>query len=155
MSIRRLLAIAVVCTGMIVLSHSAASAQVNPLFAVLLGGNEVSPGGDANAGDTNAFGGATIIFRGTDTVCFGIVLANLDTPTMAHIHRGKAGVNGPIVVNLDAPAAGNPGHSSNCVTDTSTEFVDTLRAIRANPALFYVNVHSGAFPGGGVRGQLF
>jgi hypothetical protein len=41
MRIRRLLAAAVVCTGMIVLCHSTASAQGTPLFAVLVGGNEV------------------------------------------------------------------------------------------------------------------
>jgi CHRD domain-containing protein len=156
MSMRRLLAAVVVCTGLIVLDHAAASAQMNPLFAVLLGGNEVSnPGGDANAGDLNAYGGVTMIFRGIDTICFGIVVANLDTPTAAHIHSGKAGVNGGILVNLGAPDGGNPGSTSNCITDPSPAFVDAVRAIKNNPALFYVNVHSIAFPNGGLRGQLF
>jgi CHRD domain-containing protein len=161
MSIRRLLTAVVLCTGMIALSHSAASAQATPFFAMLLGGHEVSGGGAANAGDANAYGGATLIVRGTDTVCWAIVIAGLDTPNGAHIHAGRAGVNGPIRVTLipptnnDGDPAGNPGVSGGCVTDTGTVFLDTLRQIKANPALFYINVHSIAFPNGGVRGQLF
>jgi hypothetical protein len=155
MSIRRLLAAVVVCTGMIVLSHSAALAQGSPLFAVLLGGNEVSVAGDANAGDLTAFGSATVNFHGLDTICWAILVSGFDTPTAAHIHTGRAGVNGGIRVTLVAPNGGNPGTASGCITNASTTFAATIRAIKANPTSFYINVHSDAFPGGGLRGQLF
>jgi hypothetical protein len=161
MSIRRLLTAAVVCTATIVLGHSAVQAQGTPLFAVLLGGNEVSPGGDANAGDPNAFGSATVIFRGTNTLCWAILVTSLDAPHAAHIHGARAGNNGSIRVSLEPPTNeagqnfGNPGTSSGCITDASTEFAATIRALKANPSSFYINVHSGAFPNGGVRGQLF
>ena len=161
MSIRRLLTAVVVCTGMIILSHSAAWAQGTPLFAVLLGGNEVGAGGEANAGDQNAYGSATVIFRGTDTLCWAILVTFLDPPTAAHIHGARAGINGPVLVTLEPPTNdadqnfGNPGTSSGCITDSSAAFVTTLRNIRTNPSNFYVNVHSNLFPNGGVRGQLF
>ena len=161
MTIRRFLAAVLVSTGTIALVHSTAWAQGTPLFAVLAGGNEVSPAGEANAGDTNAFGSATVIIRGTDTLCWAILVTALDTPNAAHIHGARAGVNGPIRVALEPPQnasgqnAGNPGTSSGCITDASPEFAATLRSLKANPANFYVNVHSGNFPGGGVRGQLF
>jgi hypothetical protein len=161
MTIHRLLAAAAICTGMIVLSHATAFAQGTPLFAVLVGGNEVSGGGAANAGDGNAYGSATVIFRGTDTLCWAILVNAIDPPNAAHIHGARAGVNGDILVNLGPPQNelgqnfGNPGTASGCVTDASTEFAATLRAIKANPSNFYINVHSGNFPAGGVRGQLF
>lgn len=112
MSIRRLLAAVVVCTGMIVLSHSAAFAQGTPLFAVLLGGSEVSGGGQANAGDPTAFGSATVIFRGTDTICWAILVSGFDATRGAHIHGAKAGLNGLMRVSLVAPMnnAGEEGH---------------------------------------------
>ena len=162
MSIRRLLSAAVVCTGMIALGHSTAAAQGTPLFAVLVGGNEVNPStGGANAGDTNAFGSATVIIRGKATLCWAILVTALDTPNAAHIHGARAGINGPIRVTLAPPKDdlgqnfGNPGTASGCITDPSTDFIATLKSLKANPANFYINVHSGSFPAGGVRGQLF
>jgi hypothetical protein len=161
MSIRRLLTAVVVCTGMIVLSHSAAWAQGTPLFAVLLGGNEVSAGGDANAGDQNAFGSATVIFRGTDTLCWGILVTALDTPTFVSIIQGKAGGNGTSLVSIDPPRdaagaiTGNPGTSRGCITDPDPTWAALIRAIKTNPSLFYITVRSVAFPNGGLRGQLF
>jgi len=121
-----------------------------PFFAVLLGGNEVSSTGQANAGDPDGVGSATILID-TTRLCFGLTVNNIGAPVVAHIHRGVAGVNGPIVVNLIVPGGGNPGASSGCVTVGA----DLLANIRTNPGLFYVNVHTAAFPGGAVRGQLF
>lgn len=137
MSIRRLLAAVVVCTGMIVLSHSAAFAQGTPLFAVLLGGSEVSGGGQANAGDPTAFGSATVIFRGTDTICWAILVSGFDATRGAHIHGAKAGLNGLMRVSLVAPMnnageeAGDPGTSSGCITDAGLTFAATIRSSAA------------------------
>ncbi|MGH8502527.1 MAG: CHRD domain-containing protein [Gammaproteobacteria bacterium] len=121
-------------------------------FAVLVGGNEVSNEAQANVGDPNGRGSATIIIPNARTLCFATLVTGIDTPVAAHVHNGLAGRNGPIVVTLTAPDQGNPGNSSGCVTNLGPAL---LNAITQNPGAFYVNVHTGLFPDGALRGQLF
>jgi hypothetical protein len=132
--------------GLLVLGAAAASAQDAQLFAVLSGGNEVSPTGQAAAGDPDGTGSATVNVVAADQLCFAILVNNIDPPTFAHIHQGPAGVNGPIVVNLAPP------NSAGCVPGLDPALVDS---IRRSPSEFYVNIHTGPFPAGAVRGQLF
>jgi hypothetical protein len=119
------------------------------LFAALNGKNEISPQGKKGAGDPDGRGGATVTIDGTD-LCYGITVKNLDDPVLAHIHRGAKRENGPIVVPLNEPSEGDPGASSGCTTVSA----QLAAAIRSKPRRYYVNVHTGAFPGGAVRGQL-
>jgi CHRD domain len=133
--------------GLLVLGAAAtASAQDAQLFAVLSGGNEVSASGQAAAGDPDGTGSATVNVVAADQLCFAILVNNIDPPTFAHIHQGRAGVNGPIVVNLSPP------NSAGCVPGLDPALVE---GIRRTPSEFYVNVHTGPFPAGAVRGQLF
>jgi CHRD domain len=120
------------------------------LFADLNGRNELDattlqPG----AGDPDGFGSASVTINGT-SLCFGITVGNLDTPVAAHIHKGRKFENGPVVVTLTAPTAGDAGASSACVTVDATLAGDIL----AHPKAYYVNVHTQAFQAGAVRGQL-
>ncbi|HEX2238897.1 MAG TPA: CHRD domain-containing protein, partial [Gammaproteobacteria bacterium] len=122
-------------------------------FAVLAGGNEVSPNGQAAAGDPDGHGSATVILHPTTrTLCYALLVHGIDAPVAAHIHNAPAGRNGPIVVPLTPPAQGNPGNASGCIADLDPA---RLSAIEQNPGAFYVNVHTAAFPEGAVRGQLF
>ena len=73
----------------------------------------------------------------------------------AHIHRGATGVNGPVVIGFSN--ASTPGGRISGSIDLTTA-TDTVRAvvdeIIANPAAFYVNVHTANNPGGEIRGQM-
>lgn len=64
-----------------------------------------------------------------------------------HIHRGVAGVNGPIVVNFDQTKL----NGAQACTPAEPALA---REIASTPSGFYVNVHTAQFPGGAVRGQL-
>jgi hypothetical protein len=156
MTTRTFFMVAITLIGAFVASHAMAQGQSPDkpaFFAVLLGGNEVSSGGQANAGDANGVGSATVLFDNDGTtLCFSITVNNIDAPTAAHIHRGLAGINGPILVTLIAPASGNPGVSSDCIAGVDPALGTE---IRGNPGRFYVNVHTGSFPSGALRGQLF
>jgi CHRD domain len=130
--------------------HKAAGTQSGALFAVLTGRKEVDASGNRRVGDPDGRGSFTAIVDGSQ-LCFGITVTNLDQPVAAHIHRARPNQAGPIVVPLTQPSTGDPGASSGCVT------VDPAlaAAILKNPHKYYANVHTGPFPGGAVRGQLF
>ena len=140
----------VVAVGLSLTSSSSASPN-GTFFAVLSGGNEVSAGGVANAGDQNGGGSATVLVdRDRNTICFAITVTSINPPTVAHIHRGRFGKNGNIVLNLTAPS-GAPGSSSGCIRVHPT----LIQSIMDDPSNFYVNVHTEDFPVGAIRGQLF
>lgn len=128
-------------------SLSAIHAAENPYVTLLSGANEVPSG----SGDADGSGGATVsidIFDEFDAeVCWDLAYAGIDAPSAAHIHRGAAGENGPVEVDLGAPGA--TSHSGCDAIDASL-----AGEIVADPAGFYVNVHNAAFPAGAVRGQL-
>jgi hypothetical protein len=122
--------------------RAAATTDVG-LVATMTGAAE--PGG----GDRDGRGAAYVLVTSTK-ICYGVVVNSVAKPTAAHIHRGRTGVNGPIVLPLRTPTAGNHGQSGGCVSGTST-----LRSqLKSTPTQFYVNVHNTAFPNGAVRGQL-
>ena len=76
-------------------------------------------------------------------------LAESDQVNAAHIHVGAAGVAGDVLVPLftEPPT----GEMAGCVDDAD---LDLLAQIDVNPAGYYVNVHTEAYPDGAVRGQL-
>jgi hypothetical protein len=145
---------AALASAMFVFGSDRAAAQGTQLFAVLLGGNEVSAGGQAAAGDLNGYGAAALIFANPGQLCYSMLVHGIDRPTAAHIHRGFAGQNGGIVVTLlppVLPSNGNPGTRAACVPVAAS----LLNTIRFTPSGFYINVHTGQFPNGALRGQLF
>ena len=110
----------------------------------------------ALAGDPNGRGEAYV--NGVDgdptTLCYVLTVSKIAPATAAHIHKGVAGTNGPVVANLAAPADGN---AADCLTEGEAgKFVggQTVADILANPEQYYVNVHNTEFPGGAIRGQL-
>ncbi|TMR15066.1 CHRD domain-containing protein [Nonomuraea turkmeniaca] len=94
------------------------------------------------------------------SLCYVITAHDIDPATSAHIHRGREGVAGPIVVTLKPPSE---GFASDCIpavkrqtadnAETTLTF-DELKAITQRPSQFYANVHNEEFPDGAIRGQL-
>ena len=79
-------------------------------------------------------------------ICYNLAVKGL-VPTDAHIHKGAAGVNGPVVVVLDLPTT---GISRGCVAADPALVKDMLK----NPQNYYGNVHDAQFPKGAIRGNL-
>ena len=127
-------------SGAILTSPGAAFAVPRPFAANLSGANEVG------GGNARLTGRATVtIDVATGRVC-SRVTTNVTGAVAMHIHSGVRGVNGPIVVPLNIRSING---ATACVRTT----IVVARAIAANPARFYVNIHTPAAPGGAVRGQ--
>lgn len=87
------------------------------------------------------------------TLCYVLTVDGTATAPGAHIHKGAAGENGPVVANLTAPGDGNAG---DCLTEGEVgQFPtgETVAGSPADPAAYYVNVHHAERPGGALRGQ--
>ena len=78
------------------------------------------------------------------------VSSDIANVTASHIHRGRSGVNGPVVFPLytgtgafdpNTPVGGGIMLSAENLVDLLTGY-------------YYVNVHTTAFPGGEIRGQI-
>ena len=143
---------------------SSASSSVT-LTAALLPSSEVSP---INGTEANESGTATLKFNLTRDSAGNITAATMDATvsvtgfpagtalTASHIHPGAAGANGGILVSLGL-AAGEVAFSTGSGSFTEqgiTVPVDQANSILANPAGFYLNIHTVANRGGVVRGRL-
>lgn len=112
--------------------------------ATLSGGSEVPPI------TSKATGSATVTLDG-NKLSYEIRVKNLDNPTMAHIHKGAPGHDGPHIVPLwdgDKPI----GFTGVLAKGTVTVKPEVAAAIRSGNA--YVNVHTQEHPSGELRGQL-
>jgi hypothetical protein len=127
------------------------------LAARLRGANEVPPADPDGRG-------LALVRTGHQRVCFAVGWKRITPPLFAHIHRGVAGVNGPVVVlffdvpeldpNRPTPPAQLPTTISAAAGCLGGQDPALLREIRGQPGAFYVNVHTPEFPGGAIRGQL-
>lgn len=68
--------------------------------------------------------------------------------TAKHIHKAPVGVAGGVVFALSGPTGGTSLTSHDMFVLTEAMEADFLGG------LYYVNIHSSAFPGGEIRGQL-
>ena len=117
----------------------------------IVGENFVAPlngGNERPRGDPDGTGMARVAINDdTNRICTDLEVRDIGNVTAAHIHRGAAGVNGPPVVTLDPP---DDDDSNDCDVAADTLVAEIL----ANPANFYVNVHTSDHPNGAIRGQL-
>ena len=125
-----------------------------PINLTLTGANEVPPV------TTNATG-KFLATAGTSSLSFTLTASGSATGfTMAHIHQGAPGTNGPIVAFLFGPVTA--GVSSINVSGTITQ-ADLVGPLAGNMAGFmaalqagnlYVNAHTIANPGGEIRAWI-
>jgi hypothetical protein len=128
-----------ICVLLVAPAHAAGPTTFKTL---LTGPAEVPPAPEAGHGTASV-----TIDPAKGQLCYQLSATGSDTPTMAHVHKGAAGVAGPVVVSLDPPAKGT---SKGCATAPA----DALAAIVAAPSGYYVNVHTAQYPKGAMRGQL-
>ena len=131
--------------------------------ATLVGTNEVPPV------TTTATGSAAFEAVG-DTAISYTITASITGVTMGHIHTGAAGTNGAVLVWLAPPNGTVPQTASGAINgqlSTGRMNASWIRGVGGQPAITldslkrlmrsgnaYVNVHTSAFGGGEVRGQV-
>jgi hypothetical protein len=121
------------------LAFVSAAALAETMQVKLTGEQEVPP----VQGSSSGSGSITINDDGSVS---GSVTASGFTPTAAHIHEGKAGANGKVIV----PFTKNGDTFSAPAGAKLTP--DQMKAFKEGD--LYVNIHSAAHPGGEVRAQL-
>lgn len=73
----------------------------------------------------------------------------LGVPTAMHFHLGAPGVNGPHGVHIESFTIATTGSAVGVETTLTQPFIDALLAGNV-----YVNIHTTAFAGGEIRGQV-
>ena len=138
---------------------SPAGMQAFPFVAALSGVSEVPP--VASTGQ-----GATVLGFDPALATLRVILAvsNLRGVTAAHIHIGRPGENGPIVLSLYGPSPGVNIGASTVLTNRTFTAANLTGPLAGMPlsALVrhiltgnaYVNVHTLANPNGEIRGQI-
>lgn len=134
-------------------------AQTTEKFnATLSGDSEVPPV------NTKALGNANFeLNQDGHNMSYTINVKDMDVVTQAHIHKGKVGKNGPVVVTLYSTENKTSQGGNLLIADsfTSAKFEGPLKGKSMNDLLdiiknkdAYVNVHSEKHPKGEIRGTI-
>ena len=108
--------------------------------AALLGTQEVPPTGSAATGTAVAF-----LHEPDNRVVYLVNSTGLVSVTAAHFHQGAVGVNGPVIIPLNGSGGTYGGVSARLTPAQLTAW---------NADGFYCNIHTAAFGGGEIRGQM-
>jgi hypothetical protein len=150
------MAVAVFSIGMTTTLLNAAYAQEQKFTAPLSADQEVPPN------TSTAKGWAWFKPMG-DSVWYSVNVSGIDKVTMAHIHSGKKGANGDVVVVLfkanspTGPMNGTLAQGNFTATDlkgpmTGKTIKDLVTAMQNGET--YANVHTETNPKGEIRGQI-
>lgn len=129
------------------------SKELRIFTALLTGGQEV-PDPDRPNNNSNAFGVAFMTLdEKTNMLCYSISFTNdklVGTETAAHFHApARPGENAPIVFDITPKVSPIGSPKNGCVGPLRKKQRDLLKN-----GLFYINIHSGSFPLGEIRGQV-
>jgi hypothetical protein len=151
---------AILSIAAISMSLSSVQAQEGETFSASLSGKDEVPPTQSTATGLARF---QTDENGTQ-VSYWVNITGLSEITGAHIHNGSAGQNGDVVVTLSGPAsaenAQNPvislkGNITNdklqgpLASKELSQFVSLM-----SDGTVYVNVHTGEFQNGEIRGQI-
>lgn len=123
---------------------------------------------ETSAVESNAQGQAIFTLSADGTVLhYKLIVANIENVFVSHIHCGAAETSGPPIAFLfeGAPSNFNGVLAEGDITDANiidrsaaacgeavSTFEDLVARLRNGTA--YVNVHTSAYPGGEIRGQI-
>jgi hypothetical protein len=130
--------------GLVVPTLALAGGQsMSPVVSAKLKGSNETP----VKGDPNGKGLVIVHFNASKgTTCWDFKgVSGIAKPTAAHIHKGKKGTSGPVVV-----AFGAAYKASGCVKTPK----GTIEKIETSPNNYYANIHNAKYPAGALRGQL-
>ena len=112
---------------------------------------KLAPGADVPkpkgaSGATGSFSGKYVEHQSSATPTWKLSFAGLTGSALqAHIHLGKPGVSGNVIVPLCGPC-------KNGMTGSAKIAESVIKALEAGKA--YVNVHTKKNPAGEIRGQI-
>ena len=113
----------------------------NITFKATLSGANEAP----NPNASTATGNSTATFNTTTKILTVTTTYTGLTPTLGHVHKGAVGVAGGVIfpfTNLASPIV------------LTTPALDATQEADLMANLYYTNLHTAAFPGGEIRGQL-
>jgi hypothetical protein len=100
---------------------------------------EIPPTGSTAVGTAEVW-----LIEPENVITYEVDTVGIAAPANAHIHAGAVGASGPVVVGLNGAAPPFCGAATLSAADVT--------ALKAGG--LYFNVHTTAFPGGEIRGQL-
>jgi len=119
-------------------------------FDVIMTGAQVAPG----PGDPDGTASGTIsLDDATGAISWSFSYANIDAPTLMHIHGpdAPAGTSAGVFIGLGVATTGGPGTLVGALVHGN---LAQVAQILASPETFYVNIHNASFGAGAVRGQV-
>ena len=137
-------------TGLLCLSllfaMSGVARATQTFHAILTGASEVSPTGSTATGF-----GTVVLSDDHSTITVDESWTGLTGPaTASHIHGpAPIGTNAPVLF----PFTGVPAATAGSIPEQNFAITAT-QVSQLEQGLYYMNVHTGQFPGGEIRGQL-
>lgn len=143
----KLFTYALLIINLIMISSCSKSSTTIPTSTTVTFQATLTGASETPANGSTATGSATFTYNTVTYILSGSVYFSGIIPTAAHIHKGAVGVAGGVIFPLGSVPMTSP------ISFTSVPLDATQRAdLLAN--LYYVNIHSTAYPGGEIRGQL-
>lgn len=87
-----------------------------------------------------------------DTAIIRVVTNMSNKITGAHLHNGKAGQNGGVILSLGGLISSDSVTLSGGISMNAATWTKVLACLMADSC--YINLHTSAFPGGEIRGQV-